>query len=163
VFFLTWFNAKSTQELKLIGKISLLKKDIENSLGDKIRVTARSWEDLYNTVKSLRNFVQSNLPEETQKSNNSLSYISYFKSEQDELIFYLLELDGEVQLEKLKITKFHYNNKEYAKTWRNKLIHKLHPDVCKHPKALEATAEINRIYERMTASHERKRQADSTI
>ena len=62
---------------------------------------------------------------------------NYFKSKEDEYIFYLVELDGELQQEK-------------AKKWRNSIITVIHPDASSHPNVNDATAKLNEIYKRMT-------------
>ena len=74
---------------------------------------------------------------------------SYFQSLEDEYIFYLIELDGEIQQEKLKIDRTFYKDKTKAKNWRNSIIEVIHPDKSQHPNATKATEILNEIYTRM--------------
>jgi len=75
---------------------------------------------------------------------------NYFKSKEDEYIFYLIELDGELQQDKLNIDLSLYKDKEKAKAWRNGIITVIHPDTSEHPNINNATAKLNEIYKRMT-------------
>jgi hypothetical protein len=85
------------------------------------------------------------------KENKAIVHDSnYFKSKEDEYIFYLVELDGELQQEKLKIDLSLYKDKEKAKEWRDSIITVIHPDVSKHSNVNDATAKLNEIYKRMT-------------
>jgi len=84
------------------------------------------------------------------KENKSITNdTNYFKSKEDEYIFYLVELDGELQQEKLKIDLSLYKNREKAKKWRNNIISVIHPDTSNHPNVNDATAKLNAIYKRM--------------
>ena len=44
----------------------------------------------------------------------------YFKDEVSKYIFFLVELEGKVQLDFLGVNYSHYANKEKAKDWYNK-------------------------------------------
>jgi hypothetical protein len=154
-----WFNAKSVEELKKFGKLSELKVSLKEKLGKRIKFTAKSWDDLLKVVIDLNDFVNQI---STNYSNKDKEDIPYFKTESDKLIFYLLELDGEARQEKLKITQFHYRNKEYANRWRKDLARKLHPDVCKHKKSEEALKELNKIYKGMGHDEKQRQTADSS-
>jgi hypothetical protein len=83
----------------------------------------------------------------TKKPLNTIA--SFFVDEQSMLIFTLLYLDGAVREEILGIREELYESQRKAKYWRAKLIKKIHPDYCHHPKANEATSKLNSIYERM--------------
>jgi hypothetical protein len=73
----------------------------------------------------------------------------FFISHEAELIYYLTQLDGKVQMEKLKIEKKHYGDKSYAQKWRNKILQEIHPDKCKHNQASLAVEILNNIYKKM--------------
>lgn len=75
--------------------------------------------------------------------------IEYFKTETDRIIYALLELKGGQQQDKLHITKFCYNNAQYAKRWYSSIEKIIHPDISKHPKAAEAMEILQEIYEGM--------------
>lgn len=74
----------------------------------------------------------------------------YFKSKEAELIFYLVELDGELRMKKLGITRQHTRNLATAKKWRNDIAQLIHPDVSNHPKAAQAFSVLTEMYEQMT-------------
>lgn len=75
--------------------------------------------------------------------------IAYFKTEADRIIYALLELKGGQQQDKLHITKFCYNNAQYAKKWRNELAEIIHPHNSNHLKAEEAMQVLQELYEGM--------------
>jgi hypothetical protein len=84
------------------------------------------------------------------KENKAIdSDSNYFKSKEDEYIFYLVELDGELQQEKLNIDLSLYKDKAKAKRWRNEIIKIIHPDTNRHPNVNDATAKLNTLYGRM--------------
>ena len=101
-------------------------------------------ETVLNNLKFIQDF--SIIKESKVIANDS----NYFKSKEDEYIFYLVELDGELQQEKLKIDLSLYKDKEKAKKWRNSIITVIHPDASSHPNVNDATAKLNEIYKRMT-------------
>lgn len=132
-----WQLVASEKELKKLG---LSFKEIKQQVSEmvpNIEVKARSWEDLYSFIKQhCMDVVES-----------KASYASpYFKDEASEIIFYLLELDGELRLKKLKVNGRYYKDKEQARAWHNELIKKIHPDQSHHEKAEEATKELNELY-----------------
>ena len=100
-------------------------------------------ETVLNNLKFIQDFSIINSKSIANESN-------YFKSKADEYIFYLVELDGELQQEKLNIDLALYKDKAKAKEWRNKIITLIHPDTNNHPHVNDATAKLNEIYKRMT-------------
>jgi hypothetical protein len=110
----------------------------------KIETTSLNFiETLLNNLKiTIKDF---SIIRESKDINNN----NYFKSKEDEYIFYLVELDGELQQEKLKISLMHYKDRDKAKEWRDKLITMIHPDKSNHSNATKATEKINEIYKRM--------------
>ena len=73
----------------------------------------------------------------------------YFISPQTEVLYKLVELQGEAQQNALGITIGLYKSKAKAKTWWRKLSSVVHPDRCNHRSATRATEELNRLYEEM--------------
>ena len=73
----------------------------------------------------------------------------YFKSLQHRYIFALVELDGESREKLLKITRELYNDKDKAKSWRDKIVKLIHPDVCTIEGSDKAVAKLNELYSRM--------------
>jgi len=73
----------------------------------------------------------------------------YFRSEAAKLIYYLVELSGETQQQKLGIDKSLYRRKEKAKEWRNKISMLIVSDKCSHLFATQANKQLNYLYARM--------------
>lgn len=109
-----------------------------------LKVTIKSWKDGFEKAQLLFLLSESNNDSYILNQNSD-----YFKDKISEYIFYLLELNGEIQMKKLKISKIHYKDKNKAKEWRNNLIKMLHPDISFHAKTKEATEAINLIYKAM--------------
>lgn len=139
-----WLYVESIEQLKSLGKFRDLQKEIREDVGKIIKVTGRSWEELYSNILSFRNVI-----EKANKTNRQKECKEYFISKMDEYIFYLLELEGELRMQKLGINKSHFTNKKKAKQWRDKISKEIHPDKSDHKKAEEAMAKLNSIYEAM--------------
>lgn len=147
-----WLEVENLEELKQLGSYQDLRCQIKNSLGEKIYFTANGWSDLWEVVQSIRKFSE-RLPKKVQESN--ISNISdespkYFKSEADRIIYALVRLDGEERLRELGVDRSYTRDLEKAKRWRNCLAKIIHPDVCKHPDAAEASTKLTKLYEQMT-------------
>ena len=71
----------------------------------------------------------------------------YFKDEVSKYIFFLVELEGKVQLDFLGIDYSHYCNKEKAKNWYNKM--KSIIENSEHPKVNEAMKSLEKLYKGM--------------
>ena len=137
-----WFYCSSVKELKELGSFNEVRKKVKEEVGDNIRIKTNSWNNLFKSISSFKELFQKvKFPQQ----ENEL----YFVSETSKIIFYLLELDGEIRLEKLGINRLHYLNKEKADKWKRNLVKKLHPDVCNHPKADKAIIEVNSLHKEM--------------
>ena len=64
-------------------------------------------------------------------------------------MFYLVELNGKLQLDFLGISFEHYKNKKVADKWHKEIAKIIHPDRCKHPKATEAMKVLENLYKGM--------------
>nr|WP_233573291.1 hypothetical protein [Leptotrichia sp. OH3620_COT-345] len=73
----------------------------------------------------------------------------YFKDEISKYIFYLVELEGKLQLDFLGITYDYYRDKKIAEKWRKEMVKLIHPDRCKHSKATEAMQALEKLYKGM--------------
>ncbi|MEW4275369.1 hypothetical protein [Priestia megaterium] len=51
-----WIDAKSLEELKLMGNFREVKKKISKDFDNQLKISARSWKDLFNLVTQLRKF-----------------------------------------------------------------------------------------------------------
>ncbi|PHH98445.1 hypothetical protein [Fusobacterium polymorphum] len=71
----------------------------------------------------------------------------YFKDETSKYIFFLVELGGKPQLDFLGVDFSHYNNKEKAKNWYNKIKNII--EKSEHSKIDEAIASLEKLYKGM--------------
>ncbi|WGF39923.1 MULTISPECIES: hypothetical protein [Lysinibacillus] len=149
---------ESLEELKELGKMREIRSTLQEKLGDRLKIRARGWEHLFTAIQQLSGFISVELAKQSENvTNMSLvvheqkfdSSVPYFKTEADQIIYALLELQGKQRQEKLHITKFCYNNAQYAKKWRNDLAKIIHPDKTAHPKAEEAIQALQELYEGM--------------
>lgn len=147
-----WYEANTIDELKSIGKLTDVKreinKDIKKVTGLKdltgfIKMGSNSWKGQYNKIQNLKKIFNEFYGAEEGSQEK------FFKNEGCKYIFYLLELQGSSRMEKLKIYKAHYINKDLAKEWYKEIAKKIHPDVCKVDGAEEAMAELTSIYNKM--------------
>lgn len=138
-------SVKSEEELKSMGSLKALRLELQSIVGDDIKLKTDTWGHLYNSILAVNNLVERCSGESHIQKEGDL----YFKSEAEKYIFFLLELEGEVQQRKLKINKMHYLNPKVAEKWRNAIAKIIHPDSCKHVKAEQAMAELNKLYQEM--------------
>ena len=123
-------------DINMINSIEKLKNSFTNlkEAKEKIskilnrKVTAGSWEVLYDK------YVTEDL---------------YFKDKISKYIFYLVEIEGKVQLDFLGITYEYYSNKKVAEKWHKEMVKLIHPDRCNHPKATEAMQALEKLYKGM--------------
>ncbi|OFL29794.1 hypothetical protein HMPREF2775_05140 [Fusobacterium sp. HMSC064B12] len=71
----------------------------------------------------------------------------YFKDEEAKYIFYLVALEGKLQMDFLNIDIEHYENRERSKIWYEEIKKKIKDS--KHPKLEEAIKNLNRLYKGM--------------
>ena len=137
-------DVKSLEALKTLGKHKELVAQFKETIGEDKKVNTKSWLNLYESICNYVELLKSKR-EAAEKQYKDL----YFVSKEAEIIFYLVELNGEIRLKKLGITKRYYNNKTKATNWRNDVLKIIHPDKCSHEKASEATSKLNSIYKEM--------------
>lgn len=154
-----WYEVKNVDELKEIGKLITVKKEINKDIrritGKKdisgfIKMGSNSWKNQYDKIIALKKiaFELSDNNEEIIENTNS----GYFKNDACRYIFCLLELSGEERMKQLKIYKSLYINKEAAKEWYRNIAKAIHPDSCKEERAGEAMAELASIYDKMVSN-----------
>lgn len=152
-----WINVKDVNELKSLGKFTEVKREIKQDVGDNIKITGRGWNDLYKNITKFSNLVQqiynSDLRDSSEEIKSSNNSSQYFTSTANEYIFYLTELDGEIRMKKLGITKSLFTNKNAAKAWRDKISKEIHPDINNHPKSTLAMAKLNDMYNSMVGKN----------
>ena len=123
-------------DINVIDSVEVLKKSFINlkDAKEKIakilnrKVVASSWQVLYDK------YVTEDL---------------YFKDKISKYVFFLVELEGKLQLDFLGITYEYYSNKKIAEKWHKEMIKLIHPDRCKHPKATEAMQVLEKLYKGM--------------
>ena len=87
---------------------------------------------------------------DTKDSVDFADFRAYFADETSMPLFALIHLDGEIRMKLLGIDQELYESKKKAKRWRDNLLKKVHPDHCNHTAATIATANLDKIYQRMT-------------
>lgn len=71
----------------------------------------------------------------------------YFKSEESETIFYLLELDGSIRMKKLKITRMLFSSKKASKVWYDEKFNLINNS--NHSLKVEALNKLKELYNDM--------------
>lgn len=136
-----WLKAKTLSDLKACGSFQDVRREIKGSLEPCLTIKARSWKNLLSAIQKIQSLSSSQPYEESNL---------YFNSKASQLIYALVELDGEQRLRELGINRSHYREKEKAKEWRNEITKLIHPDVCGHPKASQASNKLAELYQNMT-------------
>lgn len=145
-----WLQAKTLEELKTCGSFNKVRQKIKGHLGDKLLLKARGWNDLFSVVQTIQGLLshkEASLSHEAPRIEEQTSL--YFKSEAAQIIYALLRLDGDLRLKELGVDKSHIRDPEKAKKWRNNIAKVIHPDLCKHPEAATASAQLSKLYEKM--------------
>lgn len=137
-------EVKSLEELKTLGKHKELVAQFKKAIGDDKKFSTKSWQNLYDSISNYNDLLHGKECTEIKQAK-----YQYFVSKEAEIIFYLVELSGEVRLNKLGLTKSHYSNKNKATKWRNTILKIIHPDKCLHLRSSEATKTLNSIYKEM--------------
>ncbi|MEG0856747.1 MAG: hypothetical protein RSG52_09720 [Terrisporobacter sp.] len=151
-----WINVKNVDELKALGKFTEVKDEIKKDLGENFKLTGRGWDDLFNKILNFSHLIDqinNSNKEPLNKLDNNINTSAFFTSQASEYIFYLTELDGELRMKKLGITKSHFTNKNKAKTWRDKISKEIHPDINNHPKSSLAMSKLNDMYSSMVGKN----------
>lgn len=143
------FKVKSVEELKKIGKFKDVVTQFKDGMDNNEKVNTRSWQSLYDAISDYQKSLKNKRAKDSKQETSS-----YFLSKEAEIIFYLIELDGEERVKKLGLTKTHFNNKKKATKWRNDIEKIINPDKCNHPMAAEAKSKLDSIYKEMVGSEE---------
>lgn len=153
-----WIDAKSPEELKVLGSFQAVKREISKDIKiitEKKEITkyinlgSNSWSGLYVKIQDLKKISQSIENEKPKSIKIEIIPEDYFKSDAHKYIFYLLELEGKERISKLKINKSHYKNKDIARLWYRDIVKKITPDKVKGKYVAEAMIELNSIYNKM--------------
>lgn len=168
-----WININNEEEFKKLGNFIYVRKLIKEDLNEfksknciteidilkVLHMTSNSIIGLVEKIKVIKTFVKANYINVEEKNdlekNNSTDVNSdreYFKSEAHELIYYLIQLDGEERMDKLNIYSTHYHDKELAKSWYKDIAKKIHSDKLNNREIIgaeEAMSELTAIYKKM--------------
>lgn len=169
-----WINIKNKEDLdNLISIIfknkeernfnsirKLIKKDLQKfqkqntniEISQVFNMGSRDKKGMVEKISILRSFLNTKYNEEREKIERKVEKNKYFKNDAYEYIYYLLELDGKDQMDKLKIYKIHYYDRNKADKWYKNIIKKIHPDkfpVEEKEIANAATAKLIALYNRM--------------
>ncbi len=91
-FIINWRNVNSVKELKTLGSFKEVKECIR--LDTKQKITARGWDDLF----------------KNNRNHHTIRAILYLSV--NRIHFYLVELDGEIRMNKLNITSKLFKDKK---------------------------------------------------
>lgn len=153
-----WSHVSSEKELRALGSFKVVKEQVKESVEPLVQIKCRGWKGLYEQIQLIQKLSQqvfNDQVKEVTELKDSQSHqefsldIEYFKSNADQYIFYLVELDGKTQATKLGISKLMYHNADLAKKWYRQIAKIIHPDITKHPKSEEAMSVLNDIYKKM--------------
>ena len=118
-------NVSSTEELKKLGKFKEVREKIKQDIdADKmIKISGRGWKELYQSIQKFKGTISKLQGEGSSVVNNQTKIIIpdekhiYFATQDCEYIFYLVELDGKLRMDKLGLTPTLFANKKAAKQW----------------------------------------------
>ncbi|QUM78071.1 hypothetical protein HWV00_18660 [Moritella sp. 24] len=115
-------------------------EELNNHLPDVLTLSGvESWDELNASKEVICMFLNISSGKDNQ----------YFISKKIETIFYLVELSGDVQQDKLGIKPIYYKSKNKAKNWRNRIGHLIGSSSDNHEKATDARTKLNELYEDM--------------
>jgi len=107
-------NIQSLDELTKLGTKEDVKKTLQIIITP-LEINGSSYQELYKVLKILQ--------------EKYIDFIDgFFKSKQDEYLFYLTKLEGKQRNQLLGLTDEHYENKELAKKWYREISNYVHPD-----------------------------------
>lgn len=137
-----WYECNEISELKAIGSFREVKKLIFNDLNGKIKISAKSWNDLLEKIVILKELFSSSKREDKV-------WFDGFESESQKYLFCLTKIDGKNRQKNLGVSGLHYRNKELAKKWKRKIAQKIHPDKCSDSRAKEAMEVLENMFMEM--------------
>ena len=138
-----WYECNGLEDLKALGDFRKIKKLISKDLDGKIKITAKSWNELIEKIAFLRSLFSD------QKHSDKLRFDG-FESEAQKYIFCLTKIDGQNRQKYLGVSGLHYRNKDIAKKWQRKIAQKIHPDKCSDHRSREAMEILENMYMEMT-------------
>lgn len=149
---MNWYECNEIENLKEIGSFKEVKRKISVDLKGNAKITARSWNELFEKVTFLRELFLTTSDIKALQFDNFSQWGKYFTSKKHEIGFMLLKHEGTVFDEELGIKKKHYIDKKAAKEWKSKYQLMFHPDKNIGDNSLDyvmVISKINKIYNRM--------------
>lgn len=126
------------------------REEVENPQGFDLRIRVKKEiDDKESTISQIKEMLEGVGLQLESFQPSSEHHSDYFISQECEFIYYLAVLDGDAQTKALGIAPSFYKDKKKAKSWRDKIVIKIHPDKSKHPDAGKATEVLNGLYKRM--------------
>lgn len=138
---MNYLNYNNIEELKQ-ENFKKIKKEIQETLGRRVDVRVRSWDELWELILVLKKITFKEVDESQYQS-------IYFRSDESRIIYALVELDTGYRAKELGITRLHYLDREKAKQWYRDIAKIIHPDICSHPNASSAIDILNNLYKNM--------------
>lgn len=129
-------EAKSTSDLKKIGAIKFLTSKIEEAISP-LKLNTASYEEVLAAIATLK--------------DNWLPFVQKpFTNDRQQLIYYLLDHDGEKRNELLGITNEMYEEPKAAKNWYRKLAQIIRADVNTDARSTQAFQVLQEIFSNLT-------------
>lgn len=155
-------NINSEKELSKLGALNDLKKALNEMFGFSVPMAKgeKGFSALYARILDMKSKgIQVGSVHGTPKTESEPRPVVpatndaedlYFKSKADKYIYALIKLDEQYRASELGLVSDLFYNKNAAKKWRDAISKEIHPDVCAHPFAAKAHAELNELYESIT-------------
>ena len=124
-------NIQSIDELEKLDSEEDIKFFLERIVIP-LKINVSSYQEIYETLKILQ-----------QKHVDFID--GFFKSKQDEYLFYLTKLEGKQRNQLLGLTDEHYENKKLAKKWYKEISTYVHPDKNGDENAFSTLSNIYKI------------------
>jgi len=136
-----WYECDNINQLKELGSFRDVKNIINKDFEGKFVLKSRGWANLLEKINFLSNLF----------SKTSINEVWHdgFVSETEKYLFCLLKLDGKNRQRILGVNGLHYKNAEVAKSWRKKILQKIHTDKCSDSRATAAMQALEEMYQEM--------------
>lgn len=124
-------KAKSVEDLEVIGSVGFLKSKLEEAI-EPLKAEAETYGDIFELLEKLR--------------KNWLPFSDcIFTSRRQEIIYYLLDHDGEKRNNLLGITDEMYESRSAAKKWYKQLAQVIRADVNMDARSVQAFHTLQEI------------------
>ena len=135
-----WLNVKSVDELKKLGTLQGVTKQVEEDCKGIINVKLDNWDSLFESIQLIKSVIKQ--MDEREKR---------FTSKGSEYIFYLTELEGKERKDKLQVRSRLYANRRMAEQWKNKIEQEIISEELDSFVVQKAISVLNQLYLDMIA------------